>query len=339
MGLPAKFRINMPFLLFLLFCILHQHTPAKVTNDLKEHWSSGIIDSNLLILPQSHEQQSESLTFFGSLSSFFVGGPDKTERDNFIQARLPVIKNHNLKMERILFVSPHIILKDAKAVKETFVQLYCGLLGILLNSQDIFKMQNCVGFFLPTEPCQILRRCLEQFENRSKMKLEVAMIDARPDCLPSEFIKEFKERRISLYKHPFNMSKCEIFYIRNDEIKGEEMLSPPVELEEEEISPSWIEEFRQISSLHQQARPFRILQRYPLIVSKEECALEDSLREVEQRKIRAYSEEYVRQLEPIYGQFDEIHIEENVEKENCKNDETDSETEEYEFIKLEDYLV
>lgn len=341
----------MRILLFLSCFLYQQRFAASAPFILDDYrWYSGLIDGKYAVtVPEIHHQSTPQVqplqSLFGSLSSLFssdpeVPGPDKEAAYNFLLAKLPIIKKV-LNFERILFVSPQILEKDSEAVQETLAQLYCGLLGILLKDQDISKMKMGIFFArLPAEARQMLKRCLEEFENRAKMKLQVAMIDAGSDSLPSGFVEEFRQRKISLYRHPLKMVHNEVFYLRDD-FKEEEAA------EDDEVVEEWAKCLRKegperTDLRHRRIRPFRVLQSYAPVISKEQLEIEEAKRETERRIAGEDFEEYMKQLEPIFGRFDEVDLEdekcdEKGEDEWEKVGDEDEYEDGYEFIQMEDY--
>lgn len=294
---------------------------AHAASLLDDYWISGVINSRILNVQvdeytdntrttqtnqHAHTTQTMQTLLISSLSSYFVNNEVKVpEQDNFVQVKVPIlIQGKRTKFERILFVSPQVVQLDREAVKETFIQLYCGLLGILLTDRDISRMRRSgSGTFFsaatvrsPSESLQKLLACLDEFERRMGVKLKVAMIDAGPDTLPSEFVAEFAGRQVALYRHPLNMVRNEVFYVKFQAF------------EEEPEAPQWAEHVK----LARRPRPFRIMQRYTPTVSKEQLELEEAQREIEWHRFRATSEEYVKlRLEPIYGRFEEISLDED----------------------------
>ena len=338
----------MTILLFLL-CVLHRNYAAFIPNIGTEYWSSGVIDSKILTMPSnphkslqsSHVQPAQAQSLFGSLGSYFSSSDEGlvTERDNFVCAKLPLLKiiaEKCVRFERILFVSPQVIQRDTQAVKETFVQLCCGVLGIFLSDREISKMsERGGGFFyrLPADARGMLRRDLNDFEWRVKMKLEVAMIDARPECLPAGFVEEFRERNILLYRHPLSMVENELFYLKDVGIPASENKTRTV--------PLWVEELKASALKSQRNGPFKICQTFVPVIPKEQLEIEAIQLEFERQVQLEKSEEYLKRLEPIYGRFEEIKLEEehSIEIEEDKPTEEDFLTEdEYEIIEREDCI-
>ena len=191
------------------------------------------------------------------------------------------------------------------------------------------------GFFyrLPADARGMLRRDLNDFEWRVKMKLEVAMIDARPECIPAGFVEEFRERNILLYRHPLSMVENELFYLKDVGIPASENKTRTV--------PLWVEELKASALKSQRNGPFKICQTFVPVIPKEQLEIEAIQLEFERQVQLEKSEEYLKRLEPIYGRFEEIKLEEehSIEIEEDKPTEEDFLTEdEYEIIEREDCI-
>lgn len=254
-------------------------------------WQSGVINVN--------DDSAEPPP--GLLGSFFkpIFGSihaEEQRRDNFILAILPLTK-----MERILFVTPQIVKKNPEAVKESFIRLYCNLLGILIRDREIGWMTRGRIFnLLPHESQEKLRNCIEDFERVMELKLQFAMIDLGPDCLIPALEKEFKNRGILLFRHPLNIVNQQIYYNKNEDRRTKEYCSIP-----------WYETVKNNRGIR--AAPFTVYETYyPVVPMCEEVEREPKLN-------NCLEEHITEEMEKIYGHFEEVSlVEEEAEKtENC----------------------
>ena len=262
----------------------------------------------------------------GIFESIFGTIYDEGQRDNFVQATLPVNKKI---FKRILFVTPGIAKENPEGVKETFFRCYCNLLGILIQRSDFLKFKRGKFFELNANESQkVLRNCLNEFETIFGIKLVVGMIDLGHSELSPTLQKEFNDRIMTLFRHPLNMANNQIYYTSEENIRDID----------NSCAYQWERALQYIKR-----NPFRVLQRY-LPVSPElplsEMTCEDNykLAEFENQK------QVTEKLEKIYGKLDEIPLSdsssEHVADENLKADgcDDDSDEEEYEIINSEDLI-
>lgn len=168
-----------------------------------DFWSSGVIEKELI---KSSSSSSVSSSKFRLFENFFGSIKEVEEFDNFIQVTLPI----NDQSERILFVTPEITKKNPEGVKETFFRFYCSVVGVLLRGKEVNKFTRRT----PDQSREILRRCLEEFEEILGVKLVTGMIDFGPDGLSLPLQQEFHDREMTLFRHPLNMIEgTSIYYV------------------------------------------------------------------------------------------------------------------------------
>lgn len=253
-----------------------------------EFWYSGVIH-------EPPPSAAASVVWFDKLIRPILNKSSTSEsKGNFVFAILPELEK-KIQLIRALFVSPEIVESNPQGVKETFVRLYCQVLGILFDNghldnfeESASKLGGLGGYFM-FKSAETLTRArliehLQKFESLLGVKIKIAMINAGSTRLSPVLSKLFNETGLlQLYRHPFNVVGSEIYYGKSgfDSKESFELVK----------ASEWTVE---------SSRPcYQINQTYPIrLTNSADCA--DAVSE-EDREI-------TERLEKLYGPLEEIPL-------------------------------
>lgn len=252
-------------------------------------WSSGVIYPSI--------SDSSDSSYFNSyilkpIQALTTTPKYESERDNFVLALIPNPTKTVGRFEvfRTLFVSPEIAESNPIGVKETFVRLFCNMVGILFDLKELEKLEGGRGgyFSFTRRPVDLLIECLNRFEIKMGIKVNLAMINAGPDVFDFSSRNEFRRRNFLLYKHPLHIEGSDLLYADLNILMGncEMLLSPS----------SWLRNVKYKSNFDGPIY-YKIIRNYS-IEQRTDCEIPEP----------ADAAEIINRMEDIYGPLDEIPL-------------------------------